>query len=333
MDVLRKIAFPISLLYACGVYSRNFLYDVGVFKSESFPTPTLCVGNLSVGGTGKTPMVEFLISNLKNEGSIAVLSRGYKRKSKGFLLAEENSTVEDLGDEPFQIFSKFPNIILAVDSDRCNGIGRLENETEPKIIILDDAFQHRKVTPTTSILLTAYGDLYTKDWYLPSGSLRDSRIEAKRADFIVVTKCPSDLSYEKQKAIVKELKPTVNQQVLFAFFQYAEVLKGLNADISLEVLKNKSVTLVTGIAKPKPLVDFLNSKKISFNHLAYNDHHFFTDNELKLFNSKELILTTEKDYVRLKGKVKNLYYISVKHQFLDNGDTVLLKEIRNLILS
>jgi len=299
VDVLRKLAYPISLIYALVVYMRNFLYDVGIFKSKSFSTPTICVGNLSVGGTGKTPMVEFLISNLQKDAKVAVLSRGYKRKSKGFVLANQNTTVEDLGDEPFQIHSKFSQVIVAVDVDRRNGISNLEKNIN--------------------------------DWYLPTGDLRDSKKEARRANFIVVTKCPPDLSKEDQKAIVDKLQAPKEQEVFFASIAYDNKIKGLNSAVNLETFRNKKVVLITGIANPKPLVDFLNQKDIAFEHLAYKDHHFFTPDELSLFNSKEIILTTEKDYVRLKGQVENLYYISIKHEFFNDGDKVLIREMKSLL--
>lgn len=331
VDVLRKLAYPISLIYALVVYMRNFLYDVGIFKSKSFSTPTICVGNLSVGGTGKTPMVEFLISNLQKDAKVAVLSRGYKRKSKGFVLANQNTTVEDLGDEPFQIHSKFSQVIVAVDVDRRNGISNLEKNNSPDFIVLDDAFQHRKVKPTSSILLTTYSNLYFNDWYLPTGDLRDSKKEARRANFIVVTKCPPDLSKEDQKAIVDKLQAPKEQEVFFASIAYDNKIKGLNSAVNLETFRNKKVVLITGIANPKPLVDFLNQKDIAFEHLAYKDHHFFTPDELSLFNSKEIILTTEKDYVRLKGQVENLYYISIKHEFFNDGDKVLIREMKSLL--
>ncbi len=331
MDVLRKIAFPISLVYALVVYIRNFLYDVGIFTSKPSKTPTICVGNLSVGGTGKTPMVEFLISSLQKDYKVAVLSRGYKRRSSGFVLANTNSTVEELGDEPFQIHSKFPKAIVAVDADRCNGISVLEKSKTPHVIVLDDAFQHRKVKPSKSILLTAYSNLYVHDWYLPTGNLRDSRREAKRADFIIVTKCPSNLTETEQIDIKNKLRTEEHQHVLFSYLKYDEEIKGSNSSLNLDFFMNKDIVLVTGIANPKPLVDFLNKKSVSFEHLAFKDHHFFTSDELNLLNSKKIILTTEKDYVRLNGKVKNLYYISIKHEFFGDGEELLINELRSLM--
>jgi len=324
---------PISWVYAFVVWIRNYFYDIGFFTSKKFETPTICVGNLSVGGTGKTPMIELLISILKEQYKVVVLSRGYGRKSKGYILASSNTTVEELGDEPYQIHSKFPQINLVVDGDRGTAISKIEKELKAEVILLDDAFQHRKVTPSFSILLTAYSKLYADDSYLPSGELRDHKSQAKRASVIIVTKCPKNLSEEDKKYVVaRKLKPNKNQKVLFSYLTYDLELKGVGSSIKLSELKTKEVTLVTGIANPKPLVSFLNKKNISFNHLAYRDHHFFTDKQLQFFNSKEIILTTEKDFVRLKGKVVNVYYIGVKHDFFDNGKEILEKELFSLMM-
>lgn len=331
MQLLRKIAFPISLLYAIVVRFRNYLFNIGVFKSISFHTPIISVGNLSVGGTGKTPMVEFLISMLKKEYSTAVLSRGYKRKSKGFVLATSESTVEQLGDEPYQIHSKFPDITMAVDANRRNGISILEDRIKPDVILLDDAFQHRKVKPGFSILLTAYNNLYFTDWYLPTGDLRDSKREANRANLIIVTKCPMGLTVKEQSLIKKKLDPKAHQEVLFSYMAYDSIVLGNDSDVSLSDLKNKEITLVTGIADPKPLALFLNKQSIFFEHLSFKDHHFFTEKELELFNSKEFILTTEKDYVRLKGKVDGIHYILVKHMFLGEGRKLIEDTLRGFM--
>ncbi len=327
MKVFKILAFPISLVYAFVVYVRNFLFDKKIFKSKSYATPTICIGNLSVGGTGKTPMIEFLIKELKASNKLAVLSRGYGRKSKGFHLSESSTTVEILGDEPFQIHSKFPEITVAVDSDRQNGIGILEAKIQPDVILLDDAFQHRKVTPTLSMLLTAYDNLFVNDWYLPTGTLRDSKCEVKRASIIVVTKCPRKLSDFEQQKIIEKIKVTENQQVFFSYLNYDKQLKGFSRTLYLEELKTKKVTLVTGIANPKPLLAFLSENGIEIEHLSYRDHHFFTDNEIALFNTKELILTTEKDYVRLCSKVSKLCYIGITHEFLNNGSEFLKEQI------
>lgn len=330
MKLLRKIGFPISLVYGLVVYVRNILFDMGVFKSYSFSTPTVCVGNLSVGGTGKTPMIEYLIALLKENRKLAVLSRGYGRKSKGFIKAGTTTTVEQIGDEPFQIYKKYPEVIIVVDADRRHGISLLETKEKPDLILLDDAFQHRKVQPTISILLTAYGQLYVDDWYLPTGNLRDSKREAHRANLIVVTKCPPELSLEKQGEIIKKLSPLKHQQILFSSLVYDTVLRGNGSTLELEELRNKKVLLVTGIANPKPLVAYLNEASIAMEHLEFGDHHFFTEKEMDSFNSKELILTTEKDFVRLQGKVDNLYFIRIEHRFLGEGRKQLLGALDTL---
>ncbi|WP_273567775.1 tetraacyldisaccharide 4'-kinase [Maribacter halichondriae] len=323
VQLLRKIAFPISLIYGLVVLVRNYLYNIGLFKSRSFDTPIICIGNLSVGGTGKTPMVEFLISFLKEDYKVAVLSRGYKRKSKGFALASTESTVEELGDEPYQIHSKSPEVIVAVDANRRNGISILQEKVKPDLILLDDAFQHRKVKPICSILLTSFNNLYSDDWYLPTGNLRDSKQEAKRADFIIVTKCPPSLSENERQSILKKLKPQSHQKVIFSYLVYDKS--------PLDAMLNKRFTLVTGIADSSPLVSFLKAEGLDFEHLRFSDHHFFTEEEIQILKGKEHVLTTEKDYVRLQGKVSNLSFIGVKHAFLGEGEQDLIKNLNGFM--
>jgi len=331
--VLRKLLFPISLIYALVVHIRNFLYDVDVFKSKAFETPTICIGNLSVGGTGKTPMAEFLISLLKDDYKVALLSRGYRRESKGFVLASKKSTVGDVGDEPYQVYSKFPEISVAVDTDRRSGIQKLQDVVKPDIILLDDALQHRKVNYGFSMLLTAYHTLYVDDWYLPTGNLRDSKREAKRADLIIVTKCHPDLNDSDQQRVIQKLKPEPHQQVLFSCLTYDSQFKGDTNGFPVDYFKDKKLTLVTGIANPEPLVTYLEASDLTFDHLRFKDHHAFTENELQQFRQKEYLLTTEKDYVRLKGKVKSLYYLPIKHRFLGRGRKLLETHISSFMKS
>ena len=331
MQLLRKIAFPISLIYALVVHIRNFLFDVGIYKSSSFNTPTICVGNLSTGGTGKTPMIEYLVEILKDKHKVAILSRGYRRKSKGFVLATSDSKVEEIGDEPYQIHSKYADIAVAVDADRRHGIQKLQKTIKPDIILLDDAFQHRKVKPDLSILLTAYDNLYMNDWYLPTGDLRDSKREAKRANLIIVTKCPEQLSGKEQSEVLHVLDPKPDQEVIFSYLDYDDALKGNTASLVLNGLLGQRVTLVTGIANPKPLVDYLEKQGMDLEHLQFKDHHFFTSAEIELFNSKEFVLTTEKDFARLKEHVENLHYISVRHKFFNKGASVLEKAVTAII--
>lgn len=327
MEVLRKLLYPVSLIYALVVRIRNYLFDFGIFRSEVFDTPTLCIGNLSVGGTGKTPMAEFLISLLGNDYRLALLSRGYRRKSKGFVLANATSTVGDLGDEPYQIYSKHPEMAVAVDADRRRGIRKLEKEVSPDLILLDDAFQHRKVEYGFSILLTAYDNLYVNDRYLPTGSLRDSKREAKRADLIIVTKCPEQLSDSKRQRIVRQLRPEIHQHVLFSYLAYSEEFKGDTHSVPLEYFLDKKPALVTGIANPEPLVAHLKRSGLTFEHLRFRDHHDFTENDLDRLRGKEYLITTEKDYVRLNGKMNNLYYLPVAHEFLGEGKKILRIEL------
>jgi len=331
MQLIRKLLFPISLIYALVVFVRNRLYDMGVFKSTSFSVKTICIGNLSVGGTGKTPMVEWLIRSLPTRYKIAVLSRGYRRKSSGFILASSFTKVAAIGDEPFQLFAKFPNIVVAVDANRRNGILRLQQEVQPDVVLLDDAFQHRKVKPDYVMLLTTYDNLYTDDWYLPTGNLRDAKYAAERAHCIVVTKCPESLRKAEQEAIQKKIDPMEQQTVLFAYLSYGNEAVGLDHSLPLSAFKDKKVSLVTGIANPKPLVSYLNAQGISFEHLAYKDHHFFSKGELEILKHKECILTTEKDYVRLKDDLNNIFYLPVAHSFFGDGQTILEQELGALM--
>lgn len=331
LQLLRKIAFPISLVYAAVVYLRNFLFDMGILSSKSYRTPTICVGNLSVGGTGKTPMTEYVLRLLSNH-RVAVLSRGYKRKSTGFHLAAPTSTVLDLGDEPYQIHQKFPEVAVAVDADRRNGIEQLERLVQPEIIVLDDAFQHRKVQPTFSILLTTYQQPYVDDWYLPTGNLRDGKKEAKRADVIVVTKCPDGMANSDKNRLIAKLNPKGHQKVLFATFKYQDfVFDGREGRIPLSRLKKEKFALVTGIASPGPLVQFLKSLGLDFEHFEFGDHHHFTDKEIGRFSNRGLILTTEKDFVRLQGKVENLFYLGVAHSFSAEDEAFLTDAVRALL--
>ncbi len=330
MQLLRKLAFPLSLLYALGVFLRNRFYDYGWLSSHSFKTPVVCVGNLSVGGTGKTPMTEWLISKLSPSRRIAVLSRGYRRKTRGFRIVTRQSSAADSGDEPLQMAFKFPEITVAVDSNRVRGIGHIEQEYAPDMVLLDDAFQHRKVKPKYSILLTSYGKLYSDDWYLPTGDLRDSRGEARRASAIVVTKCPADLSDSEKSLVIAKLKPRRGQMVLFATLVYDQVLRNHKGILKLEELAGKPFTLVTGIANPGPLVDYLKGLQMQFDHWAYPDHHAFTNKEIAELEKCTLVVTTEKDFMRLKDTLPHIYYLQVKHEFLDSDEKRLLAGLAGL---
>lgn len=329
MQVLRKLVFPFSLLYALVVYLRNVCYDYGIFSSKTFKTPIICVGNLSTGGTGKTPMIEWLLEQMSPLGKVAVLSRGYKRGSTGFLRVTPELNAEEVGDEPLQISKKFPENFVAVDANRQRGIAKIEHQISPRYILLDDAYQHRKVMASMYILLTAFNDLYIDDWYLPTGNLRDHKKEARRAHVIIVTKCPLTLSKEVKAAIKKRLKPLTGQQLLFCGFEYEQKAYGLKGTINLKDLGD-NILLVTGIANPDPLLQFLSAQHITYSHRRFPDHHFFTMKEYEELSLFPVILTTEKDFTRMGGRLPNAYFISVKHVFLGNGKDLLNKAIKNL---
>ena len=326
MSILRKILYPFSLLYGIITSFRNFLYNKHLIKSTQFNTPTIVVGNLSVGGTGKTPQIEYLIRLLQNDYKIAVLSRGYKRKSNGFIIANENVTAEIIGDEPFQFYLKFPNIIVCVDADRVYGIQQLEAlENPPDIILLDDAFQHRKVNAGFNILLTSYQNLYVDDCMLPVGNLREYKSGAARAQIIIVTKCPNNISEVEQLEISKKLNLAEKQSIFFTAIEYDTKLKGAS-NLNLSELQKTEILLITGIANPTPLTEYLTSQKIKFKHLQYPDHYHFKEQDIAEINSEfqslklnnKIVLTTEKDYVRIFADLQNLQYISIKTKFVKN---------------
>jgi len=324
INLLRKILFPFAILYGFITSIRNFLFDEGVLKSYSFDVPIIAVGNLSVGGTGKTPQIEYLIRLLSPNYKVATLSRGYKRQSKGFVLANASSNAEILGDEPYQFYTKFSNIQVAVDANRKNGIEQLLSQKEkPDIILLDDAFQHRKVNAGFYILLTSYGDLYSDDFMLPTGNLRENRSGAKRANLVIVTKCPTTLSFEEQNKIRNQLKLKSNQELYFSFIDYDECIYSEDININVSEIKNVDKLLVAGIAKPEPFFGYLQNENKE--HLIYPDHHHFTENDLLEIKNKahsKIIVTTEKDYVRLKGKLpkEQLFYLPIRSSFLSGGE-------------
>ncbi len=262
-------------------------------------------------------MIEYLIRLLKEDFQVATLSRGYRRKSEGFLLGSSTSTADDLGDEPMQFHQKFSDIKVAVDADRQNGISQLVQKINPDVILLDDAFQHRKVTAGFYVLLTKYESLFVDDLILPAGNLRESKRGAKRANVIIVTKCPKGLSLEEQTKIRNKLNPLPSQQVFFTCISYAKDVRGNKETKFLTSLDNLKFTLVTGIANPKPLVEYLNNLNLNFEHISYKDHHNFSDKELNELSKKQLIITTEKDYMRLKDSLANVFYLPIVTEFLN----------------
>lgn len=330
----RILLLPFALLFWLVVGIRNWLFDKNILKSASFGLPLICVGNLSVGGTGKSPMVEYLLDRLKDKFKLATLSRGYKRKTKGYALANENSTALEIGDEPMQFHLKFPDVPVAVGERRIEAIPQLlHDQPDTQAIILDDAFQHRSVKAGFNILLTDYNNIYTRDFYLPTGDLRDLRSSAKRAEVIIVTKCKSDLSVDERGRIIREIDPLPQQHIFFTTIVYGETYH-IKASRSSGVNEKKEILLVTGIANPRPLKKMLEEQSKTYYMMQYPDHHIFTIDDLndikKRFQQIEagnkMILTTEKDAVRLMKFQEQihelpLYVIPVRHQFLfDEGN-------------
>lgn len=334
MKIIRYFLFPISLVYGGIVWLRNFLYDARVFKGTGYNFPIICIGNLSVGGTGKTPMTAYLLNFLKYNGTVGMLSRGYKRSSTGFVVANEGVTMEELGDEPYQMYCNFPESIIAVDSDRRNGISQLKQRNMlPDVLLLDDGYQHRKVTAGFYILLTTYNQLYVDDCMLPTGNLRDTVNQASRAHCIVVTKCPPDLSNHQKERVLSKLKPKPGQPVYFATISYANTLYGKNKDMDMNELSAQGTfTLVTGIAKPEYLVSYLKDRKLTFEHLNYPDHHNFSEKEIALLLNKDCVVTTEKDYVRLSDKLNKVYYLPIALKFLE-GEEQFVKQLKRFVQS
>ena len=325
MKLLRLLLFPISALYGCITYVRNLLFDLGILKSYQFNLPIIAVGNLNMGGTGKTPQIEYLIRLLSTHYKVATLSRGYKRKSSGFIVANNSSTAATLGDEPYQFYKKFSKIQVAVDANRKNGIENLlKSGNKPQIILLDDAFQHRKVRAGFYILLTTFNDLYSTDFVLPTGNLRENKSGAKRANIIIVTKCPANLSQIEQKKIIALLNIKNAQKVFFSYISYDDKIYSETETIELTSILNQPKLLLTGIAKPEPFYKYLNQKLGET--LTYPDHHYFSEKDIKNIKQKAQnrpIITTEKDYVRLANQLsyQKLYYLPIKSSFITNGAT------------
>lgn len=331
LRTVRIVLFPLSLLYFIIIWIRNMLYNRGILRSAVFNLPLICVGNLAVGGTGKSPMVEYLVLLLKDEFKVATLSRGYKRKTKGYALANEHSTALEIGDEPMQFHSKFPGVPVAVGEQRLVAIPQLlHDHPETQAIILDDAFQHRTVKAGLNILLTDYNNLFTRDWFLPAGDLRDQRSSYERAEIIVVTKCKPSITDEERKAITEEINPLAHQQLFFTTMQYGDLYHIVNKD-NFHITEQTEVLLVTGIANPAPLKKLLHDTAHTYYQMAYNDHHIFTIDDLndirKRFTSiqasQKIILTTEKDAVRLikfEQELKDLplYVLPIAPAFLFN---------------
>ena len=305
---MKILLLPISLLSHIVLTIRHKLYDWNILKSTRFEKSVICVGNLNLGGTGKTPHTEYLVNLLKDTYRVATLSRGYGRKTKGFKQAESTSSYEDLGDEPLQYFRKFPDIQVAVDEDRVDGVRKLiRSSYYPEVVLLDDAFQHRSIKAGLNILLTEYQHPYCDDFLFPVGTLRDVKSSAKRAHVIVVSKSPKTLNEDEKQQMVDKLKPTEKQKVFFSYLEYND-LQPLNEEAKRDPIENADAVLAfCGIAHPQPFVDELRERYQTVDFLTFADHHPYTENDitaiLKRFESlggeKKIIVTTEKDAARL----------------------------------
>ena len=350
---------PLSWFYGLGVKLRNTLFETGILKSRSFKIPIIAVGNITVGGTGKTPHVEYLTELLRQKFRVAVLSRGYKRKSKGFIMADNHSTVNDIGDEPFQIKQKFPDVTVAVDKNRCHGIDQLTSKNEKlDVILLDDAFQHRYVKPGINILLVDYHRLIIYDKLLPAGRLREPLSGKNRADIVIITKCPKDLKPMDYRVITKAMDLFPYQHLYFSTIGYKPLRYAFRkgaANLNYQTdLKDKNVLLLTGIASPKQLIHDLTPVTNSIHPLTFNDHHQFTSKDVERINeafaampSPKILVTTEKDTTRLtiveglSDEVRNNTYVlpveiqfmlDQQHMFNENIINYVLKNSRNSIL-
>jgi len=339
----RYLLLPFSLIYGGIVWLRNWCYDKNIFRSASFNFPVICVGNLAVGGTGKTPMTEYIIRLLQNDFNTATLSRGYKRKTTGFAIAGQNTTALDIGDEPMQFHQKFPEITVAVGEERLVAIPQLlHDKPGTQVIILDDAFQHRAVRAGLNILLTEHKNLYTNDLMLPAGDLRDVRVSSKRADIIVVTKC-KNIDEEEKNTIIKQINPLEKQQVFFTEIIYSKPYHLFTKALS-NITAATDILLICGIANPKPLKDFLTANVNTYDMLRYPDHHIFHTNDLaeikkqfeKIASQDKVILTTEKDAVRLQKFEEELkdfpiYVIPIEHHFLFDEGNIFDQQVIDFI--
>lgn len=348
---IRKWLLPLSWLYGLGVSLRNKLFDMDVLHSQRFPLPVLSVGNLTVGGTGKTPHVEYLVRLLSPHYKVAVLSRGYKRKSKGYVLATSDTPMHEIGDEPWQIKQKFPDIYVAVDKKRAHGITRLMNDEETRdveVVILDDAYQHRYVTPTANILLVDCNRMIPYDRLLPAGSLREPKESMGRANIVVVTKCPRDIKPLDFRVAQKLLRLRPYQKLYFSTMRYKTMHRLFGEGVrSIEDLREDDhVMLLTGIASPEQMMGDLEPYVKHITPLSFPDHHYFTATDAEQINSSfaqiprpALIITTEKDATRLRAldglsnDVKeNLYVLPIEISILRDEQENFNEKIKGYVL-
>ena len=341
MKLLRCILYPLALFYGLVVAIRNFLFDRGILKTHTISMPSIGVGNLSSGGTGKSIVIDYLIVLLKKTHSISVLSRGYKRETSGVVVGTANSSAAIIGDEPLQFLKKHPSITVVVAEKRILGLNKIKEITPLNtIVLLDDIMQHRYVKPSLLIITTTFNKPYFSDYLLPTGNLRESPLGAKRANVILVTKCPDTISNQdidsfKEKCFISE-----DQHLFFTKIKYGSyIFNGVSSLLLSEL--TSSVLLITGISDPIPMVKFLNKKGIDYIHLAYPDHHTFTTSdiqEIHKLKGESILLTTEKDMTRLKPLIKEsyLYYLPIEMVFLHSSEkavfeTLVLNEASNIV--
>lgn len=345
MALKKVLLLPFSFIYGIGSGFRNFLFHIGALKSKRFDVPVLCVGNITVGGTGKTPHTELIIAELQKKFRVACLSRGYKRKTSGFILADEHSTAREIGDEPMQIKKKFPHITVACDADRVRGIEKLLALPEPpQVIVLDDAFQHRYVQADKNIVLVDYNRPVYQDMLLPAGRLRENTGALKRADYIIVTKCPADIQPIERRILSKHLKVKPYQQLYFTTMEYGTIHRLSSKAKEAALNRDSSILCVTGIARPEPYVEYLKTFTKNVTELRFPDHHFFTGKDIQrigeafeaLGEKDKYIFTTEKDAVRLAAcnlpqeLKRHIYYIPIVPAFIQK-ECSILKELSEYV--
>ena len=345
---MKRLLLPISFLYSIVLSLRHKLYDWNILKSKSYDIPNICVGNLNFGGTGKTPHIEYLARLLSETYQVAILSRGYGRDTKGFILANESHTHHDIGDEPLQYFKKFDNIKIAVDEKRCEGMERLlQDENPPQIVLLDDAYQHRKIKPGLNILLTDYYNLYSDSHLFPAGDLRDIKKAAKRAEIIVVTKSPNVITPYYRRDVESKLKLNkASQKIFYSYIEYLDFQPLSKLSFEIDIKEAKTALLLCGIANTYSLEDHLKRKYNTISKIEFNDHHNFTEKDIdmiiekynNLIGKNKIIITTEKDAMRLinssfLSKLDNIpvFVAPIKIKFHKEETTSFNDEILNYI--
>jgi tetraacyldisaccharide 4'-kinase len=308
--ILRILLSPLALLFGIGVLIKSLIYKSGLLKGVSFSIPVINVGNLTVGGAGKTPHVEYLIRLLSPYLPVGTLSRGYKRKTKGFMLIRPGFNSDQAGDEPLLYARKYPGIAVSVCESRSIGVPKLlQSRPQTRVVLLDDAFQHRAINPNLNILLTEYDEPFYKDWLLPAGRLREWRAGYKRADLIIVTKCPLDMKTEERDEMRRKINPVRDQHVFFSRYGYFTPYRMWDAKLRTEITEEHEVLLICGIAKTEYLLDYLHTKAGAVKLIQFEDHHVYTRHDMEMIKKyydnmigdRRMVLTTEKDAMRLEG--------------------------------